>query len=431
MSRTQIPVDARKLLVDRVVASRYIAKSARLRTLLVYLCEQVLEHNASEIHEQEVGNAVFGRPADYDTISDNIVRVHASMLRKRLEQYFSSEGRDEPVVIELPKGNYAPVFSDRKLDATAVPLLEPLGSVFPAPPPPAAALRIPPTVWLWAGLATVLAVCSLVLLLRGHTQPASSGAASQSAVHGLWSQLFAAAPKTDVVLDDEGVGLYQELTGTHIALSDYFNRNYLRSLGMAVAKPDLSKEALGAIVLKRQSSYASAILMWKLGVYATEAKVAATVHFARDYSFRELQVNNAVLLGNTVSNPWIEAFQDHLGLRWKLDPGRGSYYPVDTWAHGADSADRFQNDGDGYAMVALVPNLSRSGTVLILSASGGSAMNAAGDFLADNDAVARLKNQLPKLQGNKLPNFEALLRVKSRSRLPRDTSIVICRAPRT
>jgi hypothetical protein len=58
-------------------------------------------------------------------------------------------------------------------------------------------------------------------------------------------------------------------------------------------------------------------------------------------------------------------------------------------------------------------------------------MNAAGDFLADNDAVARLKNQLPKLQGNKLPNFEALLRVKSRSRLPRDTSIVICRAPRT
>jgi hypothetical protein len=68
-------------------------RSARLRDLLVYLTTRVLEDEVFEIHEQEVGHKVFGRPANYDTGSDNIVRVHAAMLRKRLEQYFAEEAR--------------------------------------------------------------------------------------------------------------------------------------------------------------------------------------------------------------------------------------------------------------------------------------------------------------------------------------------------
>src|SRR5258706_1534665 len=51
---------SQKLLVDRVAASRYINKSARLRDLLVYLCDRVLEGLAEEIHEQEIGHKVFG-----------------------------------------------------------------------------------------------------------------------------------------------------------------------------------------------------------------------------------------------------------------------------------------------------------------------------------------------------------------------------------
>ena len=70
----------------------------------------------AEIHEQEVGHKVFGRPRDYDTGSDNIVRVHASMLRKRLEQYFAEDGAAEPVIVEIPRGNYAPVFHERAVE---------------------------------------------------------------------------------------------------------------------------------------------------------------------------------------------------------------------------------------------------------------------------------------------------------------------------
>src|SRR5579863_1617618 len=113
-------VDERRLLVERVASSRYVNRSARLRDMLIYLADRVLDEEAGEIHEQEVGHRVFGRPSDYDTTSDNIVRVHASMLRKRLEQYFAAEGANEPLTVEIPKGNYAPVFHEREEPAALV-----------------------------------------------------------------------------------------------------------------------------------------------------------------------------------------------------------------------------------------------------------------------------------------------------------------------
>src|SRR6516165_12368494 len=89
-------VDSRKLLVERIAASSYLNRSARLREMFLYLCERALAESVDDIHEQEVGHKVFGRPLDYDTTADNIVRVHASMLRKRIDQYFAAEGSNEP-----------------------------------------------------------------------------------------------------------------------------------------------------------------------------------------------------------------------------------------------------------------------------------------------------------------------------------------------
>lgn len=426
MSRLHISVDGRKLLVERVASSRYVGKSARLRALLVYLCDQVLERDAQEIHEQEVGRAVFGRPADYDTVSDNIVRVHASMLRKRLNEYFSSEGRDEVVIIEIPKGNYAPIFSERRVTEIVTPLVQPVLSSST----PGIVRRMDWRIGLLAGLVALFATLSLLFLMRGKAASSLPQLFSaRPAVHEFWSQIFVPGSKTDIVMDDEGVGLFQQLTGTRIALSDYFNRNYLRELTEKSSLNKLSGDVAGSIVLKRQSSYASTNLLWKLSELATEVNGQGAVHFARDYSFRELKVNNAILLGNSLSNPWIEPFESRLGLRWKYDGAHGGYYPVDTWAPLA-TRNRFRATGDGYAMIAMLPNLGGVGKILIVSSSGGSAMNGAGNFLADNESVARMKTLLPHTQRDKFPYFEVLLRVKSQSRLPRDTSVVICRLPR-
>src|SRR6267378_61027 len=153
--------DNRKALVERIATSTNFSRSARLRCLLVYLCDRVLEGEASQIHEQEVGQKVFGRPADYDTGTDNIVRVHASMLRKRLEQYFSEEGADEPVLLEIPRGNYAPIFRQR---AESEP--EQRVEAFVAPHS-----RTDWRIWVLGSLAVLLACSTAYFLFTGRRSP--------------------------------------------------------------------------------------------------------------------------------------------------------------------------------------------------------------------------------------------------------------------
>jgi len=428
-------VDVRRLLVERVAVSRYIGRSARLRNLFLYVCERVLKEDADQIHEQELGHAVFGRSRDYDTGADNIVRVHASLLRKRLEQYFAAEGKDEPIIIELPKGNYAPVFRPRVQSAAELPSAEPVPFIdsVPVTPSPAHHLRFLLTLGA-AGVLFILSAWLLIRQARDRVSPAAAraeGVEMNPAVRQFWSQVFPAARQTDIVMDDAGIALYQELTHTSVGLADYFDRNYLRHLGEKSPAAKLDGALAASIVLKRQSSYSSTSLLWRLSDIARGVHGQAAVHFARDYSFRELKANSAVLLGNKSSDPWIEPFASRLGLTWKFDEQRGVYYPVDSWSPPADS-DRYRSMAEGgYASIALVPNLSATGSVLILSGSGGSAIVTARDFLVDPPSLARLRTRLPGKESAKFPYFETLLHIKGRSRLPSDAAIVVSRAPRT
>jgi hypothetical protein len=109
-----IPVASRsRELLERIAASDSFQKSKRLRALLLYLGERSLQDPNCTLREQEIGVEVFGRPPDYDTSHDTLVRVHVSQLRKKLQEFFAVEGCKEPVVIEIPKGSYAPVFRPR------------------------------------------------------------------------------------------------------------------------------------------------------------------------------------------------------------------------------------------------------------------------------------------------------------------------------
>src|SRR5215469_933189 len=105
--------EPRRLLVQRVLASQCFERAARMRDFLAYVCDRSFSDPKAAICEQDIGCAVFRRPASYDTNQDNIVRVNASHPRKRLEIYFASEGRAEACVLELPKGQYTPVFRPR------------------------------------------------------------------------------------------------------------------------------------------------------------------------------------------------------------------------------------------------------------------------------------------------------------------------------
>ena len=105
--------DGRRALVARILESSGFQKSQRLRELLLYLCDQASHRTGRPVQEQEIGVAVFGRSPDYDTGNDTIVRSHVSLLRKKLQHYFETDGAAETLLLEIPKGGYSPVFLPR------------------------------------------------------------------------------------------------------------------------------------------------------------------------------------------------------------------------------------------------------------------------------------------------------------------------------
>jgi TolB-like protein len=87
---------------------------------LRFVVERHLEGKDSELKESLLGIEVFERSPGYDPKQDPIVRTEAIRLRARLSEYYLNGGKDDPLVIELPKGRYVPVIrvSERKPEVT-------------------------------------------------------------------------------------------------------------------------------------------------------------------------------------------------------------------------------------------------------------------------------------------------------------------------
>ncbi len=84
------------------------------------MCRCALDNEPAAATEPQIGIHVFGRPPGYNANEDNIVRSQARLLRLKLEHHFAHEGRNEPVMITIPKGRYLPTFEPRHEDILRV-----------------------------------------------------------------------------------------------------------------------------------------------------------------------------------------------------------------------------------------------------------------------------------------------------------------------
>lgn len=103
------PVIVRHSLA-RILQSPDFDATPRSRRFLTYIVEETLGGRAERIKAFSIATDVFGRGADFDAHSDPIVRLEAGRLRRALEQYYQGAGREDPVIISIPKGAYVPIF---------------------------------------------------------------------------------------------------------------------------------------------------------------------------------------------------------------------------------------------------------------------------------------------------------------------------------
>ncbi len=106
----------------RVLASSVFINSDRLSRFLRYSVEQCLLGRIDQLKEYSLGVSVFDKRDTFDPRFDPIVRVEAGRLRLRLKQYYETQGRENPIIIDLPKGSYVPRFVAQTPPAPATPV---------------------------------------------------------------------------------------------------------------------------------------------------------------------------------------------------------------------------------------------------------------------------------------------------------------------
>jgi hypothetical protein len=118
---------------------------------LRFLAERHLEGSDNQLKESVIAVEVFRRKPDHDPSQDSNVRTEDSRLRARLAEHYVGEGKDDGVVIELPKGRYVPVFGLRD----------------PASQPALSVKKIPQRAWLvTAALASALAITAIAWIQK-------------------------------------------------------------------------------------------------------------------------------------------------------------------------------------------------------------------------------------------------------------------------
>jgi hypothetical protein len=168
-SRPTVPENAERLELAAVLASPTFVRAQRLVKLLDYICEKHFDGHDAEVCEYSLATEVLGRPANFDPAEDAIARVEIHRLRKKLREYYASEGARQALKIIIPPGMYTPVFQQ---DASVMPtvangkaLLDPALETADPPELPPAVATVPRQhrtnrIWLLAAL-TVVAVAAV------------------------------------------------------------------------------------------------------------------------------------------------------------------------------------------------------------------------------------------------------------------------------
>ncbi len=105
--------------LQRILSSKVFAMAQRSQDFLRYVVETSLTDAPPLLKEFAIAMDVFARSHDYDPAIDATVRVEAGRLRSRLREYYDGEGKDDPVLIDIPKGGYCPAFTFREGKAGA------------------------------------------------------------------------------------------------------------------------------------------------------------------------------------------------------------------------------------------------------------------------------------------------------------------------
>jgi len=348
---------ASKDLLARIMASPQFAPVDSLRPILQYLFERSLEPNSVPPKEYEIAVQAMHRPASFNPKTDPIIRVNMAAIRARLCSYFEGPGRNEPVCVSIPKGQYRLCYFERGPQ-------------------------------------------------EGGTERPSG---SLDACKRFWKPYLSGHVPNILV--------YSELLFFRDSRGNYVRSIYVndRATGLADLKERFPEMPVAG--LKPSFHFASAgemraILEMEHTFY--EMHVPLKVRNSRFFSWAEVQRSNLILLGSSRTNMFLDSLQ---GKECFVISG-DCIHNVEP-RPSEESRYRGQQFMDGklerlveYAVVTRRPGVVGESAVTLIASNHGRAMQGAGETLACEERLGTLLEGMGYGSSSPLPpHFQILLRV--------------------
>ena len=399
--------------VDKLINSHSLRGSESLCKLLRYLAEHSLDHPGVALKEYQIATEVLGRSGGFDPQSDSTVRVQAGRLRVKLEEYYSHEGPEDTVVVELPKGSYALTFHVRTPSAALaeVPQRGEAVERRSAAPPSNRGWAIA-VVGLSVLLAAALSISALLLMGRNRTQ-AGPKESVPAAYQVFWNR-FVTGPRPPWLIFSNGNFVGRPETGMR-----YFN-----------ASADAR-----TLILDHYTGVGEVLAVHQLDHVFVLFNQQLQVKRGSLFSLDDAKNNDLIFVGSPAENLTlleIPGTREFVFQRLVSGPRKGDLGVVNTNPQPGEAqvflgSPSNQATTEDYAVIALVPGIDPARSVLILAGTTTFGTQAAAEYVCREDSLAELLRRLGVSKASDLKPFEALLHVKVTHGVPVITDLLVVR----
>ena len=401
--------------IERLVGSHALHGSESLCKLLRYLAKHAVEHPGSTLKEYQIATEVFGRPSNFDPQLDSTVRVQAGRLRVKLAEYYASNGAEDTIVVELPKGAYALSFHHRgaPVGRTHGPRREiERDEGFE---------RSGSRRWMIAaGALAVLLACAVaaivVLLVARNT--AEVGAAGHedtapAAFHVFWKR-FVSGPEEPWVIFSNAAFIGRPETGMRYYEAAHDSRNAILDHYTGV----------GEVLAIHELDHVFGLLHHRIRVKRGSL-----------FSLDDAKNNNLIFIGSPSENLTlleIPGTQEFVFQRVVSGRRKGDLEIVNVHPQPGESKQFLATPSgepltEDYAVVALVRGLNPAQSVLILAGTTTIGTQAAVEYVCRQDSIEKLLLRLSVSDTGELKPYEAVLQVKVTRGVPVETQLVALR----
>ncbi|WP_260737255.1 hypothetical protein [Tunturiibacter lichenicola] len=421
--------------IQRILRSDEFRTSESLRRLLIYLAEKSASGEADQLKEYVIAIDGLGKPSSYDPQHSSAVRIQIGRLRQKLSEYYRDQGKDDLVVVELPKGRFRltyqqrrPIEEDSLIPHAASLNGEDLASIHPQPITPEKVSKRQ-FLGLFIAIALLLAIAIPFRSVWMHSRELASQPGWTAELETLWAPFISSRRPLLVSIEDPLFVELRSSPGTYYRdrslnqWGEVEKSKPIQILGKALNNPDIQPSRYYTAFGEVEASF---LLGRLLGPHVQLFSLSKSSQL----TWQQLADNDVLFVG--VQNLFFDQVQG-LPIEPQLIPElEGIRNPRPAAGEPAFFADQYvtapTEQGVVYALVTHLPGPGGSNQVESFTSNRSAGYVGAVQWFTSPESAKVLVQKLTASGNGHMPSYyQVLLKVRFKDDVPTETTYVLSR----